>query len=125
MPLIGRRLFRVEDKPAIAQIYIDKHTIIIHKFFSFLFVLFFFCFSPSFAKAGVSNFQNDTWAVLGRWDIEVNNSGKTFPSWLEIIHSGVHELVGEFVGRGGSARPISHVNFNNGKISFSIPPQWE
>ena len=34
-------------------------------------------------------------------------------------------LVGQFVGAGGSARPISKVNFNNGKVSFSIPPQWE
>ena len=34
-------------------------------------------------------------------------------------------LVGQFVGIGGSARPISRVNFKDGKISFSIPPQWE
>jgi hypothetical protein len=34
-------------------------------------------------------------------------------------------LVGQFVGAGGSARPISRVNFSGGKISFSLPPQWE
>ncbi|MES1223675.1 MAG: DUF1080 domain-containing protein, partial [Bacteroidota bacterium] len=46
-------------------------------------------------------------------------------SWLEISHSGINTLVGQFVGTGGSARPISQVFFNNGKTSFSIPPQWE
>lgn len=34
-------------------------------------------------------------------------------------------LVGRFVGPGGSARPISRINIENGKMSFSIPPQWE
>jgi hypothetical protein len=67
----------------------------------------------------------DTSSVEGRWDITIYNSGKTIPSWLEVVHSGLHTLVGQFVGAGGSARPISKVNFNNGKVSFSIPPQWE
>jgi hypothetical protein len=67
----------------------------------------------------------DTSSVEGRWDITIDDSGKTMPSWLEIVHSGLHTLVGQFVGAGGSARPISKVNFNNGKVSFSIPPQWE
>jgi 3-keto-disaccharide hydrolase len=47
------------------------------------------------------------------------------PSWLEVQRSGLRMLVGHFVGAGGSARPISKVNFSDGKISFSIPPQWE
>jgi hypothetical protein len=34
-------------------------------------------------------------------------------------------LVGRFVGGGGSARPVSRINFSAGKVSFSIPPQWE
>jgi len=67
----------------------------------------------------------DTSSVEGRWDITVYNSGQTMPSWLEVVHSGLHTLVGQFVGAGGSARPISKVNVNNGKLSFSIPPQWE
>ena len=65
----------------------------------------------------------DTSSVEGRWDITVYNSGQTMPSWLEVVHSGLHTLVGQFVGVGGSARPISKVNVNNGKLSFSIPPQ--
>src|SRR3954470_21720934 len=67
----------------------------------------------------------DTSSIEGRWDITIDNSGKMMPSWLEVVHSGLHTLIGQFVGTGGSARPISKVNFNNGKVSFSIPPQWE
>jgi hypothetical protein len=61
----------------------------------------------------------------GRWDLSIDESGKLLPSWLEVHHSGTHTLVGQFVGPGGSARPISRVNFLDGKFSFSIPPQWE
>ena len=67
----------------------------------------------------------DTASIEGRWDITVDNSGRKFPSWLEVQHSGLRTLVGRFVGGGGSARPISQVNFSNGKMNFSIPPQWE
>ncbi|HXB45370.1 MAG TPA: DUF1080 domain-containing protein [Puia sp.] len=63
--------------------------------------------------------------LIGRWDITINKSGRKAPSWLEVTHSGTSTLVGRFVGEGGSARPISRVNFNQGKMSFSIPPQWE
>jgi len=71
------------------------------------------------------NASPDTSSVEGRWDITINDSGKKMASWLEVVHSGLHTLVGQFVGNGGSARPISKVNFDNGKVSFSIPPQWE
>jgi hypothetical protein len=63
--------------------------------------------------------------VIGRWDITVHSSERGTPSWLEIQLSGFSTLVGRFVGGGGSARPISKINYNQGKISFSIPPQWE
>jgi Domain of Unknown Function (DUF1080) len=61
----------------------------------------------------------------GRWDLTILRGGSSLPSWLEVTHSGTHTLVGRFVGPGGSARPISKVNFDGGKLSFSIPPQWE
>jgi Domain of Unknown Function (DUF1080) len=64
-------------------------------------------------------------SIEGRWDITIDVSGKAVPSWLEVRHSGLNRLVGYFVGEGGSARPISRVNFNGGKISFILPPQWE
>lgn len=72
-----------------------------------------------------AEYYSDTSSVLGRWDITVNISGKDFPSWLEVERSGPRVLVGRFVGPEGSARPISQVNLSNGKLSFSIPPQWE
>jgi hypothetical protein len=61
----------------------------------------------------------------GRWDITVDVNGKPAPSWLEVRHSGTKTLVGAFVSVSGSARPISFVNFKDGKFSFAIPPQWE
>src|SRR5258705_9609711 len=87
-----------------------------------LLILLFFLIIQSVIKAG--NYS-DTSSVVGRWDITVNISGKDFPSWLEVERSGSRVLVGRFVGPGGSARPISQVNLSNGKLSFSIPPQWE
>jgi len=63
--------------------------------------------------------------IEGRWDMTISISGKNEPSWFEVRHSGLHTLVGQFVGSGGSARPISRVNFVDNKISFSLPPQWE
>ncbi len=64
-------------------------------------------------------------SIEGRWDITINLEGKNAPSWLEVHRSGISTLVGEFVATGGSARPISRVNFDSGNFSFSIPPQWE
>ncbi len=64
--------------------------------------------------------------VIGRWDLTVNMGGRIAPSWLEVKLSGVKTLVGYFVADGGSARPIAHVQVAaDGKIHFSIPPQWE
>lgn len=69
--------------------------------------------------------ESDTVTIQGRWDITINMAGRNVPSWLEVKHSGLKMLVGRFVGPGGSARPISRVNIKDGKLSFSIPPQWE
>ena len=74
---------------------------------------------------GYSMPSSDTAALLGRWDLTVYYPGKVLPSWLEVTKSGIRTLVGRFVGTGGSARPISRVYFVDGKMSFSIPPQWE
>ncbi len=84
--------------------------------------------SVSAAKIPVSNFVNhgaDSSALIGRWDISMDENGKTVPSWLEVKLSGFSTLVGYFVGVSGSARPVSRVNFDNGKFNFTIPPQWE
>jgi len=62
--------------------------------------------------------------ILGRWDISINMNGNIKPAWLELDHSGVQTIVGRFVGVVGSARPVSEIQFNNSKFSFTIPPQW-
>jgi hypothetical protein len=88
--------------------------------------LLLFCFCQiTICKANNFYHDRDTSAILGRWDITVKNSKNDFPSWLEIIRSGNHGLVGYFVASGGSARPVSRIFFENGKLSFGIPPQWE
>lgn len=63
--------------------------------------------------------------LLGRWDLTVNINGKDAPSWIEVYKSGANRLVGYYVGTSGSARPVSKVNYDDGKFSFTIPPQWE
>ena len=70
-------------------------------------------------------FQDAKDAVIGRWDLTVNMGDRIAPSWLEVKLSGLNTLVGHFVAEGGSARPISRINFADGKLTFSIPPQWE
>ncbi len=88
------------------------------------FVLILFLASPIKANdEGFKKFEGST--IEGRWDLTINQDGKKVPSWLEVRHSGTHHLIGRFVGEGGSARPISKVNFSDGKMSFTIPPQWE
>ena len=64
-------------------------------------------------------------AVVGRWDITVTAPGGSYPSWLEVRASGNRTLVGSVVGRVGSARPISKIEFADGRLRFPVPPQWE
>jgi hypothetical protein len=64
-------------------------------------------------------------ALIGRWDLTVRGADLEYPSWLEVRLSGHRSLVGAFVGRFGSARPIGKVEFADGRLRFSIPPQWE
>ena len=64
-------------------------------------------------------------ALLGRWDLVVQRGTQTMPSWLEVERSGNVRLVGQFVGSGGSMRPIAKIEFAEGTFRFTIPPQWE
>jgi len=66
----------------------------------------------------------DSPAVIGHWDLEVEYGDQWLPSWLEVKQSGNKALVGHYVSFGGSARPISEVHLKDGLFSFSIPPQW-
>ena len=65
-------------------------------------------------------------AIEGKWDLTVNmGEGRMAPSWLEVRHTGVNGFNGRFVSDGGSARPISKIDFNNNKLAFHIPAQWQ
>jgi len=79
-----------------------------------------------FHSAKANNYfkQNaDSPSLIGRWDMTLYMDGNEYPSWLEVQLSGTRTLVGQYVGTGGSARPISKINFADGKMSFSIPPE--
>jgi len=92
----------------------------------FLFLLALLTFCMHLANANEFGFtKSDAGTIEGRWDLTMYAGGKEFPSWLEVRHSGTKMLVGQFVFITGSARPISRVNFSDGKMSFTIPPQWE
>ena len=87
-----------------------------------LFLLAILVLPVSLLKA---NEQHPKDPIEGRWDLTVNIDGRMAPSWLEVRHTGVNGYFGRFVWEGGSARPISKVEFKDGKVSFHIPAQWE
>src|SRR6185369_15569352 len=62
--------------------------------------------------------------LAGAWDITVRTSGGEAYSWLEVERSGA-TLVGRFVGRFGSARPLSKIEFSQGTLRFNMPRQYE
>ena len=64
-------------------------------------------------------------SLVGRWDLTITSPESTYPSWLEVRLSGYTTLVGRFVGRVGSARPISRVELTDSRFRFSAPLQWE
>src|SRR4029453_14347285 len=64
-------------------------------------------------------------ALLGRWGLARQRGTQPSPSWLGVERSGTATLVGQFVGSGGSARPIAKIEFTDGTFRFAIPPQWE
>jgi hypothetical protein len=66
-----------------------------------------------------------TQSVIGRWDLTVTGLDGKYPSWLEVTKSGFRTLVGSYVGRFGSARPISKVVVDKDRFHFTVPPQWE
>ncbi len=75
------------------------------------------------ASAGLTA-QRGMPSIEGRWDLTVHAKAGNYPLWLEVRRSG-HTLVGQFVGQVGSARPISRVEFAEGRVQFAVPPQYE
>ena len=62
--------------------------------------------------------------IIGRWDVTVQEANGSYPSWFEVTDN-AGQLAGRFVGRVGSQRPIKTIEFANGKLSFSLPVQYE
>ncbi len=62
--------------------------------------------------------------IAGRWDLTVGVGDAAYPSWLEITTKD-GKLSGRFVGQFGSARPIKKLSFQDGRVNFSLPVQYE
>jgi hypothetical protein len=90
---------------------------------SLLLVLSFF--SLTTASAAQSPQPGFADAVLGRWDLTVQGPDGAYPSWLEIMLRKETELMGRFVGRFGSNRHVSRIEYRDGEISFTVPVQYE
>ncbi|HEY8462330.1 MAG TPA: DUF1080 domain-containing protein [Blastocatellia bacterium] len=81
------------------------------------------CLIFLFARASSGEAQQAS-PILGRWDLTVQGTDAPYASWLEVTDV-EGKLQGRFVGRFGSARPIKQIEFNDGKLKFSLPPQYE
>jgi hypothetical protein len=63
--------------------------------------------------------------IVGRWDMIIQDAdGGKYPSWFEATREG-GKLVGRFVGRVGSQRPIKSIEYIDGRLKFSLPIQFE
>lgn len=58
--------------------------------------------------------------LLGRWDLVVGEGKGLYPSWVELTPRG-----GRFVGRVGSSRPITKVEYSSESVKFTVAPQYE
>jgi hypothetical protein len=64
-------------------------------------------------------------ALLGRWDLTVEAADGAYPSWLEVRLRTESELMGRFVGRVGSVRYVSDIDYADGRLAFRVPLQYE
>lgn len=63
--------------------------------------------------------------LLGRWDLTVEGADGSYPSWLEVRLRTETQLMGSFVGQFGSLRYLTEVSYQDGKVSFTAPVQYE
>jgi len=64
--------------------------------------------------------------IVGRWDLTVQGTDASYPSWLEVVAAKeAGKIHGRFVGRVGSVRPIAQIEYRDGQLSFTLPPQYE
>lgn len=64
--------------------------------------------------------------ILGRWDLTIEGTDGPYSSWLEVVAAKEPgNYHGRFVGRFGSVRPIARIEFKQGRLEFTLPPQYE
>lgn len=64
--------------------------------------------------------------ILGRWDLTVDGTDARYSSWIEVVAAKeAGKYHGRFVGRFGSVRPIALIEFRDGTLDFTLPPQYE
>ena len=62
---------------------------------------------------------------IGRWDLTVQGADGPYPSWLEVRLRKEIELMGSFVGRFGSMRHLTQIEYRDGELLFRVPVQYE
>jgi 3-keto-disaccharide hydrolase len=80
--------------------------------------------TPSLSAPGSHRTTPANDKIIGRWDMTVHAENSQYPSWFEVTDN-AGQWAGRFVGRVGSQRPIKTIEFANGKLSFSLPVQYE
>jgi hypothetical protein len=63
--------------------------------------------------------------VLGRWDLTVEGASGPYPSWLEVDLRTEQQLQGRLVGRSGSVRHATEIDYQNGELTVVVPVQYE
>jgi hypothetical protein len=78
--------------------------------------------APLAAQAPSPGFAD---AVLGRWNLTVDGADAAYPSWIEVRLRTESELMGRFVGRFGSVRYVSDIDYADGRVTWRAPVQYE
>jgi len=63
--------------------------------------------------------------LLGRWDFQIEAGDGSYPSWLEVRLRTETELMARFVGRVGSARYVTDIDYAGGRVTLRVPVQYE
>ena len=64
-------------------------------------------------------------ALLGRWDLMIEAADGPYPSWFEVRLRTETELMARFVGRVGSARYVSDIDYVGDRVTLRVPVQYE
>jgi hypothetical protein len=79
---------------------------------------------PQTEKSASGSSPDAAKPFLGRWDLTLKASDRSYPSWLELREED-GQLKAEMVGRWGNARPLPSVELSNGHLKFVSPKEEE